>query len=311
MLTDSSVQTRVRDVHVDQTYPTRLRLLRWLGRQNWIPRGKDRLVRLFCDPNKCEPYTFEVGFFGHKYRGDISQYIDWVVFAYGSYAYYELSLLEEIASEMKKRRGVVSFYDIGANVGNHTLFMAAHVDRVFAFEPFAAVRERVEEKIAINQLDNVTLFPVALGAVDEELSYFPVAGRNPGAGTLNQNHGEGFAAPITVPVMNGDQFIDAHKLPKVDLIKIDVEGFEPFALRGLSHHILEDRPIILTELSDGTRRNIGSERAFRELFYDDALFVGVSGRQGARFTLCPFQYVKAQEVLVAPSEWKSFIEERL
>ena len=104
-------------------FPIRLEALRWFGRQTWIPRGRDRILRMALSPETCQPYSFEVDFFGLRYRGDLSQYIDWLVFMYGSYAYWELNLLEAISEELRKAQSTVNFFDVGANVGHHTLFM--------------------------------------------------------------------------------------------------------------------------------------------------------------------------------------------
>lgn len=289
-------------------FPLRLRLFRRFGRQtSLMPRGRDTILRILCNPDKCKPYPFEVDFFGYRYRGNMACNIDWNVFMYGSYAHPELRLLSTLAALVRKQRNVVNFFDVGANVGNHTLFMAAHADKIFAFEPFAPVRELLQSKVASNRLNNVTIFPVALGATDEKLAYSPGAGRNTGMGTLIPRPGTGFAAPVDVAVRNGDRLIDEHGLPRIDLLKIDVEGFEPFVLRGLSQHILSDRPFILTELSDKSRRNLDSESAFRSLFYDGALLAEVRGRQACTFELHDFRYERSNEVLVVPPEHVDFL----
>src|ERR1700722_15372180 len=104
--------------------PFRLKLLRQIGKQTWIPRGQDRLMRAIWDPDTSPSFPFEVEFFGMTYGGDLARFIDWSVFAYGSYAYAELSLLEALAAEIRTKRGHVFFFDVGANVGHHSLFMA-------------------------------------------------------------------------------------------------------------------------------------------------------------------------------------------
>src|SRR5208283_2642076 len=94
--------------------PLRLRLIRWLGRQTWIPRGQDRLLRLVLNPDTCRHYFFEVDFFGLKYRGDLAHYVDWMVFCYGSAAMAELTLLREIVKAIRSRNtDPVLFLDIG------------------------------------------------------------------------------------------------------------------------------------------------------------------------------------------------------
>jgi FkbM family methyltransferase len=298
-------------IHKPSEFPLKLRLLRSLGRQAWIPHGREKLLRLGCNPDTCDSFLFEVDFFGARYQGDLSHYVDWVVFMYGAGAWHELTLLKEVLPEIKLKRGSVNCFDIGANVGQHTLFMALLADNVFAFEPFAPVRSQIERKVLINGLNNVQILPFALGAFDQELPYFPGAGRNSGVGTLDGDHKGDFAAPINISVRNGDKLIDDFKLPRMDILKIDVEGFEPFVLRGLSRHIHADRPIILLELSEWARKQLSSETEFRELFYEGSVFAEVSGRPGCKFELRPFNYSTSWEVFVVPPEKAEFIETRL
>ncbi len=292
-------------------FPIRLEALRWFGRQTWIPRGRDRILRMALSPETCQPYSFEVDFFGLRYRGDLSQYIDWLVFMYGSYAYWELSLLEAISEELRKAQSTVNFFDVGANVGHHTLFMARLADRVLAFEPFGDLRDLIAQKISINGLTNVEVLPFALGAKDEELPYYPAAGRNSGMGTLMQEHGPGFRDPINVVVRKGDSLFDEYGLPRVDILKVDVQGFEPLVFQGLSRRIRCDRPIILTEITDESRQNAGSEEAFSNLFYEGAVFAEVHGRPGCKFNLKRFDYATAYEVLIVPPERTDFVSRSL
>ena len=291
--------------------PCKLAVLRWIGRQTWIPRGRGWILRLFCDPKKCDPYPFEADFFGSIYHGVLSDHIDWNVFMYGSYAYPELSLLEELAAEIKSRRESVTFFDVGANKGHHTLFMARLVDKVIAFEPFEPARHALEHKIAANYLDNVQIFPIALGSVDNKLRYFPGGDRNSGSGTLIATETGKSRESLTVTVRNGDSLLEECRLPRLDLLKIDVEGFEPFVLRGLLNRVCSDRPAILTELSDLSRAGIGTESEFYKLFYEGAILAEVAGRSGCRFKLRKFRYSVSSEVLIVPPEWADFVFHRL
>jgi len=292
-------------------FPPILKAMRWLGRQNWIPRGRQRLLALLWDPYREKHFPFEVDFFGRRYRGDLAHSIDWMVLVYGSYAYFELSLLKELTLSFKHGQQRVNFFDIGANKGNHTLFMADIADRVFAFEPFPGVLAAIDDKVSLNGLTNVQVIRTALGDVDSDLSYFPGAGGNPGKGTFISNPGSGFHEPVTLPVRNGDRLFDELGLPQLDIVKLDVEGYEAFVLRGLSSHLNRDRPAIVMEWSAMSRRTVTSESDFRSLFYDDAVFAEVRGRPGCPFRLRPFEYSTTHELLVLPAERAGFIQDRL
>jgi FkbM family methyltransferase len=303
--------TRSDDMFIrERDFPFSLKLLRWIGRQTWLPRGQDALLRAVCDPDSTKHFQFEVEFFGQRYRGDLAHYLDWQVFCYGAAPYGELSLLRELVLGVRAQRPTpVSFFDIGANVGHHTLFMAPLVDAVVAFEPFPSVRVLIEEKISLNRLGNVEIVPFALGEVDDMLDYFPGAGSNSGAGSFVEDHGSSAGGPVKLTVRNGDGLFDERDFPRIDLMRVDVEGFEPFVFRGLAKRIRRDRPLILTELSPSSYRALGSEVELRSLFYDDAIMFTVHHRHGCCFKLAPFVYDMTTEALIVPAEMATLIDE--
>jgi FkbM family methyltransferase len=246
-----------------------------------------------------------------RYQGDMALYIDWKVFAYGCSTYCELSLLKALANEVRSRRGDVVFLDNGANVGHHTLFMAPNADRVIAFEPFADNRKLIEQKIAMNHLSNVQVLPYALGAKDEKLQYHPGGAVNSGTGTFMPIDIGTYQDPIEIQVRNGDGLCREFNLPRVDLMKVDVEGFEPFVFQGLKERIHKDRPPVLTEMTDRSREGFGSEAGMKELFWDGAIFAEVHGREGHDYSLRPLHYATAGEILIVPPEWADFVSSRL
>ena len=288
-------------------FPLRMRLLRWLGRQTWIPKGQHRLLYWVMAPEKAPDYQFEVDFFGKRYRGNLADYIDWMVFAYGSYASSELALLKDAAGYLRQKRSApIYFVDVGANSGHHTLFMAGIADQIIAFEPFPGLVRAVKAKIALNTLANVKLIPVALGSRNEVRDYFLGEGANAGTGTFIANERERETAPIQLSIRRGDDVLAEEKLARLDLLKVDVEGFEPFVFEGLRQRILSDRPIILTEMTEKSYQHLGSEMAFRDLFYRGAHFAGVGGRSGHGYRLEPFRYGITFETLILPPEYAEF-----
>lgn len=290
--------------------PFRLKALRWVGKQTWIPRGQDWLLRRIWNSGDGRRFPFEVDFFGMRYQGDLCRYIDWSVFAYGAYSYSELSLLEALALEIKEKRGSLNFFDIGANMGHHTLFMANKADAVIAFEPYPPLQDLIQEKVKLNHLDHVCIVPFALGETDQTQEYYPGGGDNFGTGTFKPTEEKHLMDPVRLEIRNGDRLCDKLNLPKIDLLKVDVEGFEPMVFRGLAERIQKDRPGILTELTDQSRSGYVSEEAFRKGFWDGAVFASVHGRNGCPFQLKPFVYAEAGEVLILPPEMAHFVEAR-
>ncbi len=285
--------------------------MRILGRQTWIPRGQHWVLTKLWDPDSEKNFVFEVDFFGTRYQGDMAQYADWKVFAYGCSSYCELSLLKDLANEIRRTRDGVAFLDVGANIGHHTLFMAPRVDRVIAVEPFEDNRKLIVQKLEMNGLTNVQIWPYALGASDETLKYYPGGSVNSGTGTFMPIDIGTYQEPIEVQVRNGDALCAEHKIRRVDLMKVDVEGFEPFVFRGLAERIRKDRPPVLTEMTDRSREGFRSEAGLKELFWDGAVYAEVHGREGRNYTLRPFHYRTAGEILIVPPEWSDFVRTRM
>ena len=126
------------------------------------------------------------------------------------------------------------FVDVGANIGQHSLYMAQHCHQVHAFEPYAAVRQRLVAGIELNKLDNIEIHPVAVGAQDEQLDFYAPKGGNTGTGSFLATHeAENNELVGQLQVVNGDAYIESLGLARIDAIKIDVEGFEKNVLLGL------------------------------------------------------------------------------
>ena len=170
---------------------------------------------------------------------------------------------------------------------------------------------RVSEYTGIEtKLGNVRVFPYALGAADQDVDYFPGLGANTGAGSLLQSFPGVSAASFTVKVRKGDAFFDGMDLPKMDLVKLDVQGYEPEVVRGLAGRIRRDRPAILSEMTDLARASYGTEAAFRELFYENARFFEIKGGFRPWYKLEPFVYHTSDEILILPPEMSDFLDGR-
>jgi len=126
--------------------------------------------------------------------------------------------------------------DVGANVGNHTVFFATHFryNKIIAFEPIPQNFKLLE--LNTKYLDNVKIRRVAVGDGDIEVM-MKINPSNMGACEVTPN------GDIKVEQIKlDDLFVD-----KVTLIKIDVEWYEPFVLLGAKAIIDSDRPLILIE----------------------------------------------------------------
>lgn len=137
-------------------------------------------------------------------------------------------------------------YDIGANVGYHTLLLAQLVGpsgRCCAFEPNSENCRLIRIGCQHNRLDNVSLWALALSDAPGWAYFSSHIGSN--GGLVSEQgfglHGHGTVVPLAR--------LDDLALPPPDFVKIDVEGAEYRALRGGERTIAAARPAIVSEFS--------------------------------------------------------------
>jgi FkbM family methyltransferase len=139
------------------------------------------------------------------------------------------------------------FVDIGANVGWHTALASSAVGvggQVYAIEPNPDNARLIAHTIERNRLSNVHLVPIALGESTGYAAFRSAIGSN--GGFLNLDERESLDPNVTiVPTIRFDDL----RIPRVDVVKIDVEGAEAIVFRGASETIERDHPIIIFEFS--------------------------------------------------------------
>jgi FkbM family methyltransferase len=147
--------------------------------------------------------------------------------------------------------------DIGAHVGYFALLaaLASPDGRVYAFEPLARVRERLEGNVALNSAGNVTCLGVALGSPGGTAEFFHGDDRMPSSSSLSERFMQSVVSgqaltSTTVVVVEADDFIESHALGRVDLVKIDTETTEPEVIRGMLRTLRRDQPQIICEVLD-------------------------------------------------------------
>ena len=271
-------------------------LLRTIGHFRWIhPELRERLLWRFSHPHHQPNREFCADFYGLKYHGNLNSYIDWCVWYFGAYEEYTLLLLRDLSQLLEPV--ACTFFDVGANVGNHSLFMSQHASQVHSFEVYERVRQRLIEKITDNQIGNIQVHGFALGAADQAGTFYAPEDSNLGNGSLlSQAHDSSTA--MACEIRRGDELA----LGKCGILKIDVEGYEGQVLAGFGKTLHRDRPFLVMELSGETKRQIGSEAELRRLLYPDCCIVElVPGWKGYR--LKPFDFGKTvKNILVYPAE---------
>ena len=154
--------------------------------------------------------------------------------------FYEAEDLAMIAPHVPKD---TTFVDIGANVGNHTLYaaMVLGARRVIPVEPNPLALRLLMLNVLINGLeDRVADKGLGLGLAAQDARGFGMETRAKNLGAARMLAGEG-----DIDVITGDALL-RDETP--GFIKIDVEGMEMEALAGLSDTIERHRPPMFIEV---------------------------------------------------------------
>lgn len=140
--------------------------------------------------------------------------------------------------------------DVGANVGNYSARLSQLVGpegHVFAFEPISETFELLTANMMRQPLRNITLFNAA---VSDGIGLSGMEVPRQADGLENRYMAkltETADAPFRVLRLS----VDALELPhRVSLVKIDVEGHELSAVRGMRSLLARDHPVLVVEGRD-------------------------------------------------------------
>src|SRR5262249_6373934 len=170
------------------------------------------------------------------------------IFVTGLYEPNEFLLLSKILKPS------MIFVDVGANMGLYTLYAARRIGaigRVLAIEPSGRERAVLENNVRLNALTNVTVRGNAISDKVSEVELLVAQAQHSGHNTLGAF---GYDTPLDHREKTQTELLDdivtAEGLPRVDVVKMDVEGAELKALRGARMTLENHRPLLLLELSD-------------------------------------------------------------
>lgn len=192
--------------------------------------------------------TYKIEYYGKKvlfYLPNKEDHIQHIIQSTNSF--YEIDMLRDLLKFVPM--GGVAI-DVGANIGNHTLFFSLICGlKTIAFEPSKKSRKILEKNVSINNLDGkVEIFPFALGSVNEEATIIYPDDHNDGMARVVKKSNEGEVVVVKI--------LDEYKLENIVLLKIDVEGMELRVLEGAVETIRRNRPIICIEASTVDEYNL-------------------------------------------------------
>jgi FkbM family methyltransferase len=156
-----------------------------------------------------------------------------------------------------------TFFDVGANIGIHSLTAAATNSKiaVYSFEPEVNNYNSFLKNIILNEFDNIMPFRMGVGSTVNNVFLNINEGWNKGKHSMKINF-SGSNKKVSIPIIQLDSFrnyVDSQYL----LLKIDVEGFEKEVLDGATLLLNQvENVVIIIELVT----EINSAQTCNEIF---------------------------------------------
>lgn len=208
----------------------------------------------------------EFNYKGVELRVDIRDYV-------GHYLYFGFKdEAHEKLLALAKPNFIV--LDIGTNIGSTLLQFANKIGengRVYGFEPDPINFKACKENIKLNTFNNLKVENIGLG--DEKGSFNLVVDTetNRGGNRIELKTQDKNTTTIKVECL--DDWIIKNKIKKIDLIKIDVEGFETNVVKGGLTILKKMHPILFIEVDDNNLKKVESSAKelialIEELGYD-------------------------------------------
>ena len=238
------------------------RISRFVWNQKWIDlRHKKAIYKKLCSYGDVPDAPFATDFFGLTYQGNLNNSVEFTLYYRGAFEKPLLFFLRDTMLNLRQSASgaAQSFFDIGANIGQHSLFMSLYADQVNSFEPYSVVSQKLERHVELNEIGNIQLHKVGLSNQQEELDFYAPTGRNQGIGSFdagtvskgNKNLGK-------LALVRGDDYLEQKALQEICLLKIDVEGFEKNVVEGLRNTLEKSRPVAVIEVTYGNSLSFAS-----------------------------------------------------
>jgi FkbM family methyltransferase len=195
---------------------------------------------------------------------------------------------------LSRRPGAVVF-DVGANIGFHSLRWARKIPglQVYAWEPSRRVLRFLHRNVALNRLSHRVMVHQLAASDSEGTSEFYECDDS-AYGGIKDTHRRPVIARYQVERTTIDRFVELHGITRMDVLKIDVEGHETEVIRGAFGSIARFRPVILAEIYGGTNSNPDPQGTVEMLLhagYRAFIFQNGEPRPFIRHTDADFNYL--------------------
>jgi|ETNmetMinimDraft_13_1059891.scaffolds.fasta_scaffold01996_6 FkbM family methyltransferase len=208
--------------------------------------ARDRLRLL----NKKKTVVKEIN--GITYELQLNQLIDSSIYYDGCFEPNTVSCIKKLCKEG------MTVIDIGANIGCHTLLFAKIVGdsgKVIAFEPMEWALKKLRRNINLNNIDNnIIVEKMALSNKKEikELLF-------KSSWTIDSKKLPESQIPQKINMETLDEYVSSNGIEHIDLIKLDVDGYEFKVLKGAFKTLKTHKPVIITEIGFYSLERVGDK----------------------------------------------------
>lgn len=188
---------------------------------------------------------------GITYKLDLSEAIDTSLYYSGVYELETLKCLQQyIQADM-------TVFEIGANIGSHSFEIAKLLQtgsgKVYCFEPTDYAFQKLLLNHSLNNFRNMIFEKIALSDQEGSQILTPTSSLDTMAFTASwdiKNGGSKNICTQHILFKTLDGYVQEHNITQVDLLKIDVDGYELKIIKGGSQTITRYAPVIIIELSE-------------------------------------------------------------
>lgn len=196
---------------------------------------------------------------GVQFDLDLNEMIESELYYYGAFEKKTKAALNALC------RPGFTVFDIGANIGAHTLFLGKRVQpggQVFALEPATYAFTKLSRNLALNSFLPIRAFRLGLGTIKRQNWETDVSCSWPVDKNFkrlpDQVLPNAHVQKDWIDILPLDEFAKIHEITSLDLIKLDVDGHETDVIKSGAETIRQFQPVLLVEFCDFTLKAYGS-----------------------------------------------------